>query len=706
MAVGSLGRGDVAPYGDLDLLIVHNGQWDVREAEEIWYPLWDSGIALDHAVRTIDETLRLAESDIAVALGLLDARTIAGDEALGADLTGRAREAWRRSGKRVALMLKTASAERTQRFGELAFEVEPDLKQARGGLRDVLALHGLSVAQLTDPVSGEVASAYELLLDVRTALHQRVGRSLDRLVRQEHDPVAKAMGLPDGDVLLRLVSDAGRSIGFAWDTAIRRIETRPAVRWPRRKLVRRPLADSVVEQDGEVVLARDADVSDPTLPLRVAAASARADLPISPYTLDQLAQRAGDLPVPWPAAARDALMSLLGAGRPAVEAFEALDRAGLLTRMLPEWEHVRSRPQHDPIHRFTVDRHLIETAVHAAERIRSVRRPDVLLMSALLHDIGKGLPGDHSEAGAEVAVPLARRMGFNAGDVELIGGAVRHHLLLPDTATRRDLDDPATIAGVINAVGGSRQLLDVLHSLSYADGLATGPGVWSNWKRYIIDELVDRVRRAMDRDPAPVLPRLSAQQRALAAEHDVAVLVHDAEVTVSAPDSTGLLSRTAGVLALHRLDVRSADVVTEYGVAVDVFVTEPRFGDRPDPKRLEADLLRALRGDLPVSERLASMDRSYRPGAPVAPPAVLWFDDAATDATVVELRTANSIGLLHRVTAALESCGLDIRAARVSTTGDAVVDAFYVVGSAGRPVEDPARRRRVETALLRAAELP
>jgi [protein-PII] uridylyltransferase len=358
------------------------------------------------------------------------------------------------------------------------------------------------------------------------------------------------------------------------------------------------------------------------------------------------------------------------------------------------------------VHRFTVDRHLVEAAAAAAALTRTVARPDLLLLGALLHDIGKGFPGDHTDAGVVVVREIAPRLGLTYGDSATIAAMVRHHLLLPDTATRRDLDDPVTVRSVVSAVDSSADLLDLLHALSIADGQATGPAAWTDWKADLVAELVARARDSLSGTPPPAPPPLTAAQRELASTVDtapgVAVRVDGETVTVAAPDAPGLLSRTAGVLALHQLDVRSATVATVGPTAVDVFTVSPRFGRGPEPALLRADVARALAGSLPLAEKLAAKERAYghRQGQP---PRVLWFDGAATDATVLELRAADAAGLLHRVTAALERCRLDVRGARVSTLGGAVVDAFYVVGSDGGPVTDPAVRRAVTDAVLAAA---
>ncbi len=471
---------------------------------------------------------------------------------------------------------------------------------------------------------------------------------------------------------------------------------------------RRPLADGVVEQGGEVVLARDADPwADPVLVLRAAGAAARADLPLAPHALDRLATESAPVPSPWPADARDAFVDLLGTGHRAVPVLEALDRAGLLVRLIPEWALVRSHPQRNPVHRFTVDRHLMEAAAEAAALTRTVARPDLLLLGAFLHDIGKGFPGDHTDAGVAVVRELGPRLGLPYGDAATIVAMVRHHLLLPDTATRRDLADPMTVRTVVEAVDGSRDLLDLLHALAIADGLATGPAAWTDWKADLVAELVDRARDAAvstgGQPPQPP-PVLTAAQRELAAAGpgEVAVRVDGDSVTVAAPDRPGLLSRTAGVLALHQLDVRAASAVTVGPTAVDVFTVSPRFGAGPDPALLRADVARALAGSLPLADRLAAKEAAYGSG-PQQPPRVLWFDGAATGATVLELRAADAAGLLHRVTAALERAGIDVRGARVSTLGGSAVDAFYVVGADGAPVTDPDVRRAVTEVVLTAA---
>ncbi|MFG1864627.1 [protein-PII] uridylyltransferase [Microbispora bryophytorum] len=701
VAVGSLGRGELAPGSDLDMVLLHNGRDDVaRIADRIWYPIWDSGIGLDHSVRTVDEAVKVAREDLKAVLGLIQARHVVGDP----ELTRAVREAvlaeWRADSRRRLAELRASADKRAESGGELAFLLEPDLKDARGGLRDVQAMQAVAAAWVASAPGPRVREAYELLLDIRHGLHLVTARGTDRLVLQEQDAVAGTLGLLDAEALMRRLAEAGRTVSHAFDATWRTVDrllTGPAPRG------RRPLADGVVEHGGEVVLARGANPrTDPTLVLRTAAAAAEAGLPLAPATVSMLAAQSPPLPVPWPPEARGALVALLGAGRAAVPVWEELDQAGVLVKLIPDWERVRHRPQRNPVHRYTVDRHLIETAAGAAAFTREVSRPDLLLISALLHDVGKGWPGDHSTTGEIVARDIGARMGLPPADVEILATVVRHHLLLPETATRRDLDDPVTISRVAEAVG-SREVLELLSALAVADGNATGPAAWNSWKASLVSELVRRVRSVLSGAPPAPAPALSPEQTALARHGGGAVRVNGSAVTVVAPDRPGLLWRAAGVLAAHRMAVRSASAASAGSTAVIEFVVVPEYGTPPDPATLEADLRLVLAGRLDIEQRLARRARSMRPSrVPVAPPRVTLVDDASLTASVVEVRAHDRPGLLWRIGRAFGECGLDVRAARVETLGAEAVDVFYVADRTGRPLLDEQQRIQVREHVLAA----
>jgi [protein-PII] uridylyltransferase len=709
VAVGGYGRKELLPGSDLDVLMLHDGRDGIaRIADRIWYPVWDSGARLDHAVRTVPQARRVARSDLKVALGLLHARHVAGD----ADLTTRLREGaledWRANARTRLAELKGLHEERARLHGELAYLLEPDLKESRGGQRDVHAIQAIAAAWVAPAPGPKVRAAYEQILDARHVLHEVTGRRLDRLVLEEQDEVARTLGLLDGDALLRQLAGAGRTIAYAVDHAFRQADRAGGrralgVRMRRGKPDRRPLADGVVEQDGEVVLARAAvPRTDPVLVLRVAAAAAQVGLPIAPRALARLAE-CPPLPVPWPSDARNALLALLGAGASAIAVWEALDQEGLLATLIPDWERVRNRPQRNPLHRFTVDRHLVECAANAAGLARDVSRPDLLLLAALLHDIGKGWPGDHSVSGQVVARDVCKRVGLSDADVELVAEAVRHHLLLPVVATRRDLDDPMTVEHVATTVGGSRTLLELLHALAIADGIATGPAAWNDWKAGLVADLVRRVGAVLDGEPMPEPAALREDQLALVADGGPAAIVDGNEVTVVALDRPGLLWRAAGVLASHRLTVRGANATAVGDTAVTVFNVVPEYGDPPDAVLVSSDLRRMLEGRLDVEDRLERRARAARgQGFTAPPPKVTLVDNASTTATVVEVRAHDEPGLLWRIGRALGECGLNVHAARIETLGAEAVDVFYVTDAAGGLVTDPDLRKRTAAMVLSA----
>ncbi|MFI9750266.1 [protein-PII] uridylyltransferase [Streptomyces collinus] len=733
VAVGGYGRGELSPRSDLDLLLLHDGG-DIKAvaalADRLWYPVWDLGLDLDHSVRTPAEARKTAGEDLKVQLGLLDARHIAGDLGLTASLRTAVLADWRNQAPKRLPELQELCAERAERQGELQYLLEPDLKEARGGLRDATALRAVAASWLADAPREGLADARRRLLDVRDALHLATGRATDRLALQEQDQVAAELGLLDADTLLRQVYEAARLVSYASDVTWRevgRVLRSRAVRPRLRAMLgggkptaeRSPLAEGVVEQDGEVVLARAARPErDPVLPLRAAAAAAQAGLPLSLHAVRRLAATVRPLPTPWPAEAREQLVTLLGSGRPTIEVWEALEAEGLITRLLPDWERVRCRPQRNAVHLWTVDRHLIETAVRASEFTRRVSRPDLLLVAALLHDIGKGWPGDHSVAGEIIAKDVAARIGFDRHDVAVVATLVRHHLTLIDTATRRDLEDPATVRSVAEAVG-SQGTLELLHALTEADALATGPAAWSSWRGSLVADLVERVSAVLagdvPDDPEEAAPTAEQERLALeAAATGSPVLALRAqteppvgqepsgdpeplgvELLIAVPDQPGVLPAVAGVLAMHRLTVRTAELRSLYlpdGVDGSVLLLDWRvaaeYGSLPQAARLRSDLVRALDGSLDIAGRLAERDAAYpRRRGVVAPAARVSVHPAASRlATVIEVRSQDAPGLLFRIGRALEDASVQVRSAHVSTLGANAVDAFYVTGPEGAPL--------------------
>jgi [protein-PII] uridylyltransferase len=708
VAVGGYGRGELSPKSDLDVLLLHDGRGDVAEvAQRLWYPIWDSGLKLGHAVRTVNEALKLADGDLDTATSLLDCRHLAGDVSLTAWLETKALERWRRRAKRRLGELSASVSNRHSRAGEVAFLLEPDLKEGRGGLRDVHALRWAQAARtvLLEGDDDELATHYSALLAARVELHRRTGRAGDKLLLEEQDGVAAALGHRDADALMRHLATSARAIAWRSDETWQRVES--SLKGPLGRLVGRDLdlGGGLVQRDGQVVVGPDADLSDPVLPLRAAAIAASYGTTIERASLAALAD-VPPLPDPWPDEARDRFVELLMAGRAAIPVVESLDHHGVWVRIVPEWQVVHCAPQRNAYHRFTVDRHLLEAVANASALTERVDRPDLLVVGALLHDIGKARTGDHTEVGIELVGAMAPRMGFTPGDTDDLVQMVRHHLLLPDIATRRDLADEGTLRLVAEAAGSMR-VLRLLAALTEADSLATGPAAWGDWKAGLVRELVARTAHLLGGGELDeILPEgfPSAAERDLMSSGDRHVIVDDEVLTVVEADQPGLFSRVAGALAVNGVGVLAASAWSAEGRAINQFRVVNRSGEPVRWERVRTDLHAALDGELDIPARLEQRARSVRTITPrSARPSTTRVhvdNDVSAEATVIEVHTADRLGVLYRVTRALAEVGLDIRSARVQTLGHEVVDSFYVLDADGKKVEGDDRLQAVEAAIV------
>ncbi len=718
-AVGSLGRADAGPLSDYDLVLLHSERsLPAREltalADRIWYPIWDAGVRLDHSVRTVTQCRQVAAADLTAAVGLLDLTPLAGDEQVVAAARSTVAHDWRGNARKRLPQLVEALAGRHTRQGDLAQSIEPELKEAHGGLRDMTVLSALAEAWLADRPHGGVDAAYELLLDVRDAVHVVTGRGRDRLGREDHDAVAALLGYPDADDLLTSVSGAGRLIGYALSGTVRRAgqsQRARALRVGPRRPQMTPLGHGLFASDGEVVLgsSRLAE-TDAGMALRAGIVAARAGMPIAPATLENLAASVPDLPAPWPAAARDLLGDLLAAGPGLVTVWEGLDQVGVIERWLPEWAAVRSRPQRSAVHRHTVDRHLVETVVRAAGLVRRTSRPDLLLVAALLHDIGKVRGAhDHSVTGAVTTRTIATRWGFPPQDVDILVTLVREHLTVIELATRRDHQDPATVDAAISAVGGDREVFEILLALTEADASAAGPLAWTDWRSTLLDQLAAAVRTRLDaprpvpgEQPAPVAASVAHLEPGLAeairsGEPRVRVVSGGGShrLDILDVDRVGLFADTAGLLAAEGHTVRTAILRTVEGVAADEWHVESPSGAVPDPDRIVRGLRRLARGDRgplqTLDRRRAHLARPSGESGVGSPgqARALVVPGASTDATVLEVRAQDRPGLLHELGAAFARAGMSVRSAHIATYAGQTLDTFYLTGADGLPLPPP-----------------
>jgi len=715
-AVGGYGRGELSPGSDLDIVILHQGQFSQSAlsdfVNELLYPLWDNK-SVDHSVRTRTETRDAAESDLKVALGLLDIRLVAGDADLVASVQSESLDSWRKQARSRLPELRKSLEQRHERAGELAYLLEPDVKEARGGLRDINALRAISLSGATNVPLERISWAESKLNDVRETLHQTSGRNKDRLLFQEQDAVARELGYIDADALMSDVAQAARSVDYLLEFTWHQLEQRAKDGFGR--FLRKPRTDVVAKNlnvsQKEVVINPQTDLhSDPMLGLRAAATAAQLGLPISleSYSLLSTALNEGKglLPNPWPREAREHLISLIGAGESMVPIFEALDQEEIIFHWIPEWRALRSLPQRNALHRHTVDRHMVETAVHAASLTRKVHRPDLLLFAALFHDIGKGSTEDHSIRGERLIGPLARRIGFPEEDIEVIKILVKHHLLLSATATRRDLDDPATIQSIL-AVIPDLTTLELLHALSIADGEATGSAGWSDWKATLVSDLVRRAKKAMSgSNSIAAQPELTPEQLKVAESGVLQVNLEQREngysIEIISPDKPGLLSLVAGVINTSRLDVRSARTKTHGSSAVMKWVVTPEpHAPVVTAQNLRSEIEKAFNDASHIQDRLIAKAQAYAsiPSIPVPDPVVEFYNDGATEATIIEVRSHDRPGLLFRIGAGITQSKVDIRSAIVTTLGAEAIDTLYVTELTGGPLSDE-RANEVASRLL------
>ncbi len=699
-AVGSFGRGELSPGSDLDIVILHSGAYPVGKLSEIvnaiLYPLWDKKIKVDHSVRTRAEVKAALLDDLKVAMGLLDIRPICGDIELVADVQQMAIEAWRSDAHRYLPMLFESLEERYERNGELAYLLEPDLKESRGGLRDITALRAINASGVLTLPMERISQAESTLSTVREALHIASGRDKDRLLFTEQDKVAAALGYADADALMSDVAQSARAVDYLMQMASHRFRHKGRDGFGRflMRVRSTEISPGISVSNKEVHIDPTFDLdSDPVIGLRAAASAAQLGLRLSFESLrlygDALDTGKGALPHPWPREAREYLIALIGAGPAMVEIFEALDQEEIIFHWIPEWRGVRSLPQRNVLHRHTVDRHMVETAVFAAGHTRKVHRPDLLLFTSLFHDIGKGTDEDHSLRGEALIKPLAERIGFNARDIATIQSLIRHHLLLSATATRRDLDDPATIASVLENIRDVGTL-EILHALSIADGEATGRAAWSDWKATLVNELVRKTKLALTDNTIVPQPELTEDQISRASLGQLDVRIVDRNnvyaIEVISPDRTGLLSIVSGVLNILRLDVRSARTKTVEGVAVMEWIV------LPDPhapeltrEELHRELIKGLEAQSKLAERIQARIETYAqmPSIPVPAPIVETFLDAATDATIIEVRSHDRPALLFSIGDTVRKCNIDIRSAIVTTLGAEAIDTLYVTEVGG-----------------------
>jgi len=824
VALGGYGRRELAPYSDVDLLVLHErrepGAFVKEASERFLYSLWDLKLEVGYGVRDIQGCEQLANEDQTARTALLDLRYLRGSGPLFRDLEREALHGLSQARVDAFITDKIRETrERRERFGDSLYLLEPNVKQSEGGLRDLqnglwaarakFKVAGvtelLAKALLPEPEVVELRRARDFLWRVRNELHYMTGRKTDQLTFDLQTQIATFMGYGEGDraveEFMRHYYLAAKTILVASDAIVDRcLEPGRGKPWRRTDApASRSGAEAPIPSPegrplpggefkvfrGRLTIAdREVLRKSPATLVRLFATADREGLDLYPYARDMAAQAAAELPAE--AASDPELNQELIASftRPGTRGrfLTLMHDLGVLERVLPEFARVTARRQIDLYHVYTVDVH----SLFATRRLLALRNGDLqvegitplmqrlprplgVYLGVLFHDIGKGSGRDHSARGAEIAAAACVRMGIDPADSADIEWLVQKHLRMANLAQRRDLSDPDLIHSFASEVG-TQDRLDKLYLLTYADIATVGPRTWTEWKARLLTELYEKTRSVLEGGAERARPgpgTHEAQGRAAAAaalgerhappeeiERFVAamparyfltepaslaprhlrllklgrplsvasVIRHRpalgfSDLALTAPDRPGLLAIIAGVLASHRIDIQHAEVFSTPGAeaglgwisgrALDLFELRGPEGGALEPVRwraARADLCRVLEGEVELEALMARrLKVSPLPQKPLPRLAtkVVIDNDSAREHSVIDVFTADRVGLLHTLSRTFFELGLSVDLARITTEGHRAADAFYVRTASGGRLEG-SDRERVEEAVTRA----
>ena len=748
IAVGGYGRGVLAPYSDLDILFLRPWKTTARTetvAEFVLYVLWDLGLKVGSAARAVEECLALARTDMMVRTTLLEARFLAGDRPLADDFLWRFRGMVTNADPRPFIAAKLDErAERHARTGAVRYRVEPNIKDGKGGMRDLNTLFWIARSLVPDSVMGAAVlddlltgrerrtfdEAFDFLWRVRAHLHLTAGRAEEKLTFDLQPEVARRMGWrgrgdePAVERFMRRYFLIARDVGALTRAMSATLEARQQKKTmslsrliPGRK--RNLGVEGFIEDGGRLsVTGPEVFAEDPVKLLRLFVIADQHDLDVHPHAFSAVTRSLG---LVTPRLRRNpeataAFLHILAHGARPYRVLTIMNETGLLGRFLPEWGRIVGQTQFNMYHAYTVDEHTLQAIgiindiargklqhdhPNSSAQIHLIADPEVLMLAMLLHDVGKGGERGQLEDGAIAARRACERLGVDPRRIELVVWLVRNHLALSDYAQKRDTSDPATIQAFAELVGDPERLR-LLLVLTVADIRAVGPGVWNSWKGQLITSLYNGVEALFRGEDVQALDPLAGHVDLVARACQMGAAVETrsgpgriestTEIALAARDRPGLFADLTAVLAAAGADVTGARVATARdGTVLDVFQVQDG-ADAPygqnEPRRLTklvAALEAAARGEKPVAPPPMPAPSPRRAVFDVRP--VVMIDTGASDAaTVIEVSGADRPGLLAELSRTLTDLGLSIRSAHVAGFGERAVDSFYVVDAKGRKV--------------------
>ncbi|HEX4078767.1 MAG TPA: [protein-PII] uridylyltransferase [Rhizomicrobium sp.] len=802
MATGGYGRGLLAPFSDVDLLFLRpfkSTAWGESVIEFVLLMLWDVGLKVGHATRSLGQCLRIARQDLSVRTALLETRFICGEAVLGAELRRRFRDELSRSTGQEFVDAKLAEREaRHRKQGESRYLVEPNVKEGKGGLRDLQTLYWIGKYLYHVDAAADLAdhgvftrdeykifdAAEALLWNVRCQLHCLAGRAEERLSFDVQPEVARRMGFiaPNPrravESFMRAYFLVAKDVGDLTRIFCAGLEEQNRKRAP----VSRPppgFADSRAPTDdfrverGRLNAQESAFQHDPVNLIRIFHVADAMGMDVHPEAMRAI-RRALDFITDTLRADRTAnrlFLDLLVSRRDPERALRRMNEAGVLGRFVPAFDHAVALMQFNMYHHYTVDEHLIRAVgilasiergemrhdhPLASELVSHIKTREALYCAVFLHDVAKGLPGSHSETGASVAGVLCPRWGLSQSDTATAVWLVRNHLLMSDTAQRRDISDPLTVRRFVAEVQ-SPELLRMLLVLTIADISAVGPGVWNGWKAQLLHELYREAESWMSGGSAAgarcagveakeeLYRRLAdwpaaARADALAHHSDSYWLAFDSgqlernarligvvknkgepfalemevdpsrsatEIAVCTADHPGLFSQLAGAITACGGSIVEAKAFTaDDGLALDVFAVQDRegdpFGNGSGAARLGSLIARALGGEQLPRAAFARRAGVHRAAVFDVRPRVSFDNEASATATIIEIEGADWPGLLADIACALFEESLSISTAIAATYGERAVDVFYVDDRSGHKLTEVERVNRIEERLLKA----
>lgn len=813
VAVGGYGRGELAPFSDIDLLFIvpyKKTPHSEQVIEYVLYLLWDLGLKVGQAIRSVDECIRLAKSDVTIRTSVLETRLLWGDDGLYQELRRRFRKEVVTGTEADYVEQKLAERDaRHQRMGDSRYVLEPNVKEGKGGLRDLHTLFWLTkylygVDDVADIVKLGVLSAREakrfarahnFLWTVRCHLHYLTGRPEERLTFDVQEKVGVLMGYTDHAgargverfmkhyfLIAKEVGDLTRIFCAALEDSHKR---KPRAFLPFLGLRSRANMIEGFRVHGERLDVADDDAfkKDPRRLIGLFHVAHNNRLDIHPHALQLITRslRLIDDNLRNDPDANRMFMEILAAPDNSEFMLRRMNEAGVFGRFIPDFGRVVAQMQHDMYHVYTVDEHTIIALgiLHRIELgemkdelpvtsdiIHKIQSRRALYLSVLLHDIAKGRGGDHSEIGADIALKLGPRLGLSDEETETVSWLVRYHLLMSNTAFKRDVSDPKTLRSFVDVVQ-SVERLRLLVLLTAVDIRAVGPNVWNGWKGALLRDLYSATEEMMSGGMMTEgrAARVAAAKEALRAKladwsdeafndfvsrgypsywlsFDTAAHVHHAnlirlaetnsvplaidvvadsfrsvtEVTIYTADHPGLFSRIAGAMAMSGANIVDARIFTmANGMALDSFWIQDVEGgafDRPDRvRKLRATIKQVLSGRArPARELQGKRTGPARAQVFKVAPRVLIDNDASATHTVIEVNGRDRPGFLYDVTFTLTDLSLQIFSAKISTYGARAVDVFYVKDLFGLKVTNDTKlaqvRERLQTVVSDPQDKP